>query len=273
MRRTFPSLPPPLHDLFARDVLARIAPRKCIKLRGTIKKNVFFGTMTASDDAAATAVDDDAGAAAGAASESGGGGEKAVVVKLCRHYGVAVHEAVHAAGYAPKLHHHKQIGDWIAVVMDLLDRNEWVACDGGERTTAAVAAAYKQAFVRGEQRFVHGDTRPPNVFVSKRVAAFAPTSLSTSSSAKTESKNVQFIDFELAGQEGEVAYPPYVSRSEFASVIDLVARTAPMRRADVQLGGLVIKQQYDLALILGAGEPVVLCGRARACQRAALRRV
>lgn len=154
-----------------------------------------------------------------------------VVIKFVRGvYGEAAHRHVAAAGYAPPLHGVVPLeGGWNAVVMGYLEKGEW-GYPRSDEEVAAVKEAYRAAFTG----FVHGDLRRDNILVHRGDGRI----------------DVRFIDFDWAGQAGEVRFPPTVHWND--TRVDATAGT----RADRPFP--LITTEHDLNAIdkLEAPPPV-----------------
>jgi hypothetical protein len=269
---------PALHTLIHPDILAMVAKAgDTIVLRETAQNDVFYGAVlssAAADEGAHAADDAMAGAASAAASASSssassatGAAGKQVVVKFCRRYAVGIHERVAGAGFAPKVYNTAEVGGWTVVVMELVT-SPWQRLSKVTGPTReleiSVLQAYRQAFLAGTSvPLVHGDARAPNIFVGpaqKKATAAAATLTATATSdaavaadagagADEPAYGVMFIDFEFAGEAGNVRYPLDVKATSFQPVIDLIRRKDPTFQS---LGGQLIQPEYDEALIKAA---------------------
>jgi hypothetical protein len=154
-------------------------------------------------------------------------------IKYVQRYGAEVHAAWGAAGLAPALLECRRLpGGWLEVEMEMLEVEDgWemlAACSEAVRDELLPAVhntllAAHGLPIRGAQlRGAHGDVRGANVFVRRRVG-----------SGEAE---VRFVDFDWAGVQGEVAYPPMMN-----SAIQWPEGARP--------GGF-IRQEHDLQLLL-----------------------
>ncbi|KAJ4500126.1 hypothetical protein C8R41DRAFT_875283 [Lentinula lateritia] len=125
--------------------------------------------------------------------------EKLLYIKYTQRYGVEAHRKAYEFGIAPELLAYDDTlpGGWNMVVMRPIPRG-YVETDGirgGEeqgRVQAVVIAKMRPYFGEG---FVHGDLRAANIFVDG------------------ERQNIMVIDYDWAGRNKEVAYPPDVRSS------------------------------------------------------------
>lgn len=87
-------------------------------------------------------------------------------IPSCCSYSVEAHEALHHAGFAPRLHGCELLpGRWLMVVMEYLpSARTWDATDAREKPRDALRAAIDALHEAG---FVHGDLRGCNVLVDK----------------------------------------------------------------------------------------------------------
>lgn len=237
---------PRRHELVHPDIIAAAAAAVCagctITLNGELSDNVFTGIMVRPPRVAAPA-----GAAASTAARlttsNDGGSTTDVVVKVCRQYECNVHVEVAARGFAPALHGRAVVGDWMVIVMDLLSC-DWrpLARSAGAACSAAVvdcaAEAYGTAFAvtPSGARFVHGDARGPNIMCRPSAAAEGRY-------------DIMFVDFEFAGVECEARYPLSLNPEAFEPVVARVAACDGCEPEEVELAGMLIRQEYDLALI------------------------
>ncbi|PNH01116.1 hypothetical protein TSOC_013011 [Tetrabaena socialis] len=159
-----------------------------------------------------------------------------VVVRFARRYSEEAHRAWAAIGLAPQLHRFLVLpGGWVMVEMELLGvQDGWaeLACQTGLDVTAAAAAAEAallqahQARGCAGQGYAHGDMRDTNIMVRRKAAG---------GSSEASAYEVKFVDFEFAGADGEVLYPPYLSE-------------AVNWPAGVELG-MPVCQHHDTALL------------------------
>ncbi|KAF8120874.1 hypothetical protein EV363DRAFT_1406768 [Boletus edulis] len=127
-----------------------------------------------------------------------------VVVKFVTRYGADAHHVMAAAGFAPKLLYHGLInikddmpsyGNLRMVVMEYVEGMTLHDAIQGKKCLPGFSASLRKAIVLLHcQNFVFGDLREPNIMV-------------------TPDGNAQLIDFDWAGQEGVVTYPPSISPS------------------------------------------------------------
>jgi hypothetical protein len=130
-----------------------------------------------------------------------GGGS--VMVKYTQRYGADVHRAWASGGLAPRLLSCQRMpGGWLEVRMEVMEPEDgWVmlsSCPAREELRGVVLEHMQRAHnidVSG-RRGVHGDLRDCNVVVNVRDRA---------------NVGVRFVDFDWAGVEGEVSYPPYMN--------------------------------------------------------------
>ena len=127
----------------------------------------------------------------------------AVVVKFARsHYGTDVHKFLAHHRLAPQLLHTALLpGKWHVVVMEEI-RGSPLQAPSEQVQTAVRGAVDKMA----AENYVHGDLRPQNILVVN--------------------DSMRLLDFDWAGQQGEVRYPHELN-------------TSCDWQADVQPGGLI----------------------------------
>ncbi|KAJ3847598.1 hypothetical protein EV368DRAFT_68972 [Lentinula lateritia] len=125
--------------------------------------------------------------------------KKLLYIKYTQRYGVEAHRKAHEFGIAPELLAYDDTlpGCWKMVVMEPIPKGymETDSIKGGEeqgRVQAVVIAKMRRYFDEG---FVHGDLRAANIFVDG------------------ERQNIMVIDYDWAGLNKEVAYPPDVRSS------------------------------------------------------------
>ena len=161
-------------------------------------------------------------------------GEDEQLVKYTSRYGAEVHRAWAEAGLAPKLLSCLRLpGGMFEVRMELLQKKEGWAdlSELREEDPAFFAAALLQAqsvlrrardipMGQGEKKGVHGDMRAPNVLVRARAEG---------------EWDVQLVDFDWAGTDGENVYPPFMSS-------DIEWPEGVQARA-------VMKQEHDIKLL------------------------
>jgi serine/threonine protein kinase len=119
------------------------------------------------------------------------GGE--IVVKFTRRYGPEVHDFCNDHNCAPALLGFEKLdGGWFLVVMERLRGYEML----GPATENVVAVQQVLKEIVGqfhEHNMVHGDLRAPNIMLHPNT------------------KDVKLIDFDWAGVQGNVRYPPNLS--------------------------------------------------------------
>jgi hypothetical protein len=148
-----------------------------------------------------------------------GDGQKLLCIKFVKQYGKKAHVECAKLGFAPKLLGYEELpGEWIMVVMENLDRETY---DRGQKRFPSVEATLKDNFMEylkkfHEKGFVHGDIRPANIMVAKNNVEV----------------RCKLVDFDWAGQFGEVRYPWNMN-------IDAELG----RPADVIRSGLITSQQ------------------------------
>ncbi|PNH07961.1 hypothetical protein TSOC_005547 [Tetrabaena socialis] len=131
--------------------------------------------------------------------DSGGDcGVVAVVVKLCRKYGLEAHLAWAELDLAPEVRRAELLpGGWQLVEMEWLSEPEWQMLSNlpsGELGEALGAAEKALQTAHAATGMVHGDVRPPNCLVRRDAEGAG-------------SWQVRFVDFEWAGREGQATYP------------------------------------------------------------------
>jgi hypothetical protein len=145
------------------------------------------------------------------------------VVKFARGsaYGFEAHKHVASLGFAPRILDSGSMMDgvngWKWIAMEYLPEEEWKHYDRRSATEAdavAVQAAYKKAFK--DAGLVHGDLRRGNVLIRKRSSSPSSSSSgestgATATAASSSCKDVQFLDFDWAGLEGQAKYPFYLN--------------------------------------------------------------
>ncbi|KAG2423370.1 hypothetical protein HYH02_015342 [Chlamydomonas schloesseri] len=154
------------------------------------------GTSSGFDSGGSSARPSSSGSSGGAGS-GGDGSENAVVVKLCRKYGVPAHQAWAGLGLAPQINFVEQLpGGWILIEMEWLPEPEWRQLSdlqqGAELEEALAAVREALECAHTETGMVHGDVRPPNCMVRR---------------SSSNGWEVRFVDFEWAGDAGQATYP------------------------------------------------------------------
>ncbi|EFJ08945.1 hypothetical protein SELMODRAFT_428489 [Selaginella moellendorffii] len=151
------------------------------------------------------------------------------VVKLAKRYGVEVHRAWAAAGFAPALYEVRALaGGWMEVKMEYLGReNGWemlAECEDADemrdQAVAALRSAHGVPVSSNGGVGVHGDARDVNVMVRRRDGGV----------------EVRFIDFDWASIHGEGRYPPFMN----------VVEVQWPRGAEC---GLVMEQSHDVEFL------------------------
>jgi len=188
------------------------------------------------------------------------------VVKYCRRYGEAVHRAFARMNLAPQLISVEEEGPWRVVRMEHMAPEEgWLPLSaflaprelsiGGEEKGSVAARLHALASGLSEvqlQRlveriegllhkadlllFVHGDVRPPNVLIKLPLALSATSGvLATSADLDIDSLPIVFVDFDWAGTEGEVRFPPLLNpRVPWPEGVE---------------GGGIIQKEHDIQLL------------------------
>ncbi|KAJ3925174.1 MAG: hypothetical protein NXY57DRAFT_116039 [Lentinula lateritia] len=120
-------------------------------------------------------------------------------IKYTQQYGAEAHRKAHKLGIAPELlaYDDKLHGGWKMVVMKPIPKGyvETDSIEGSEeqgKVQAVVIAKMRPYFREG---FVHGDLRAANIFVDG------------------ERQNIMVVDYDWAGRNKEVTYPPDVRLS------------------------------------------------------------
>ncbi|KAK7677224.1 hypothetical protein QCA50_019818 [Cerrena zonata] len=125
------------------------------------------------------------------------GSRKDLYVKFTRGYSEEAHRAAQEAGHAPKLLAVEDVYGWLMVVMEDVSseyRLFWDLETREERVAARELA--REAIVKiHDQGFVHGDVRDVNIMVKK-----------------DDPEDVMFIDWDWAGEIGQVTYPYNVNK-------------------------------------------------------------
>ena len=191
----------------------------------------------------------------------------ACVVKYCRRYGEAVHRAFAVMELAPPLISVDKEGPWWVVRMQHMAPEEgWLPLSaflaprelsiGGEEKGSVAARLHALASglssdvlqslvariesllrkVHLDKMFVHGDVRPPNVLVKLPLALSATSGvLATSADLNIDSLPIVFVDFDWAGTEGEVRFPPLLNpRVPWPEGVE---------------GGSLIRNEHDIQLL------------------------
>jgi hypothetical protein len=188
----------------------------------------------------------------------------ACVVKYCRRYGEAVHQAFAKMDLAPQLISVMEEGPWRVVRMQHMAPEEgWLPLSaflaprelsiGGEEKGSVAARLHALASglskvhlqrlvariegllrkVHSDTMFVHGDVRPPNVLIKLPLATSGV--LATSADLNIDSLPIVFVDFDWAGTEGEVRFPPLLNpRVPWPEGVE---------------GGSLIRKEHDIQLL------------------------
>jgi len=121
--------------------------------------------------------------------------DRDVVIKFVKRYSRECHSRCSSLGFAPELLAYQPLpGGWNVVVMEfLLGYETLFALYDNHRVTDEVVGAVEEAAKRMHgEGFVHGDLRLPNILVGV-------------------GNLVKFVDFDWAGQAGQVLYPPFMN--------------------------------------------------------------
>lgn len=168
--------------------------------KGRSKRLIFFGTLTEGSD------------------------EVPICIKFVRHYSRDAHLHCALSGVAPKLRGFEQIpGGWFMVVMDRILAYDVLAdLPHTVRLPRSVFEAIGQELkTLHARKLVHGDIRDTNILVHQ-----------------TDRTKFMIIDFDWAGVEDVVRYPPYVNHTN-------------INRPKDARDGLPIKAAHDDAMIDG----------------------
>lgn len=142
---------------------------------GKSKRLIFFGTLTEGSVGAA------------------------ICIKFVQRYSRDAHLHCASSGFAPRLRGFEKLpGGWYMVVMDRLVGYKMLAdlSDTEWLSKSVIEGVRSQLKSLHERNLVHGDIRDTNIMV------------------KTDDKTkVMIIDFDWAGELGQVWYPPYVNYS------------------------------------------------------------
>ena len=125
-------------------------------------------------------------------------GTSRVCIKFVHRYGANVHAWCAERAFAPKLIACEALhGGWFMVIMELLDKS-WITLADMDAIPEGLRERVHDKFVSLHQMgMVHGDLRDTNIMVKKRDGDLAWI----------------LIDFDWAGNEGEVEYPMLVNNS------------------------------------------------------------
>ncbi|KAG5635817.1 hypothetical protein H0H81_010047 [Sphagnurus paluster] len=155
-------------------------------------------------------------------------GKKPVCIKFVRHYGDKVHHWCAEKGIAPDLIGFQKLpGGWYLVIMEFLEEPWQLLWQLKRLSTISEPEILKErlraALVEMHQKhMVHGDIRDTNVMLNMDVANIP---------------RFMILDFDWAGQVGEVKYPK------------LVNRQPELRRPDGVEDGKVILPVHDTAMV------------------------
>ncbi|KIK77136.1 hypothetical protein PAXRUDRAFT_835096 [Paxillus rubicundulus Ve08.2h10] len=140
------------------------------------KRLIFFGTLTE------------------------GSAEAAICIKFVQRYSRDAHLHCASSGFAPRLRGFEKLpGGWHMVVMDrlvgfkLLADLSYTEC----LPKSVLQGVRSQLKTLHERNLVHGDIRDTNILVKR-----------------DDKTKVMIIDFDWAGELGQVRYPPYVNYSD-----------------------------------------------------------
>jgi serine/threonine protein kinase len=145
-----------------------------------------------------------------------------ICIKFARRYSKEAHLHCAESGFAPKLRGFEELpGGWYMVVMDKLVGYELLADlpDTDRLPRSVFEAIGEQLKTLHARQLVHGDIRDTNIFVKN-----------------DDKTKFMIIDFEWAGVDGVVRYPPYVN---YADIV----------RPDDARDGLLVKAAHDLAML------------------------
>ncbi|KAG5633994.1 hypothetical protein H0H81_003982 [Sphagnurus paluster] len=155
-------------------------------------------------------------------------GKKPVCIKFVRRYGDKVHHWCAEKGIAPDLLGFQKLpGGWYLVIMELL-KEPWQLLWELKRLSIISEAEILKEQLRAalaemhQKHMVHGDIRDTNVMLNMDVAG---------------NPRFMILDFDWAGQVGEVKYPK------------LVNREPELRRPDDVEDGKVILPVHDTAMV------------------------
>jgi Lipopolysaccharide kinase (Kdo/WaaP) family len=148
--------------------------------------------------------------------------EVPICIKFVRHYSRDAHLHCAQSGVAPNLRGFEQLpGGWFMVVMDRILAYDVLAdlpCTVCLPRSMFEAIA-KQLKTLHARNLVHGDIRDTNILVNQN-----------------DRTKFMIIDFDWAGVDGVVVYPPYVNRTN-------------IHRPDDARDGMPIKAAHDNAMI------------------------
>jgi len=144
-----------------------------------------------------------------------------ICIKFSRRYSKEAHLHCAELGFSPRLRGFEELpGGWYMVVMDrLIDYDALVDLSDTDRLPeSGLEVMGEQLKTLHARHLVHGDIRDTNILV------------------KDNKTHLMLIDFEWAGVEGVVRYPPYVNYTD-------------IERPNDARDGLPIKAAHDLAML------------------------
>jgi serine/threonine protein kinase len=154
---------------------------------------------------------------------------RTVFIKFTRKYSATAHEYCSDRGVAPILHAVERLpGGWFMVVMDYLDSTLYshpLAPIPPDDRSALYSRIKRAMDILHDGGFVHGDFRDINMMIRNK-AQF--TTLD-------EDPGVMLLDFDWAGKNGDIRYPPNVNTELWR----------PPGVAD----GVMIEQAHDQAML------------------------
>lgn len=146
--------------------------------------------------------------------------DRPLIVKFTRKYSKEAHEHCARFGVTPALHAVEKLpGGWIMVVMDYLEAETYehpevpLSASESVQLRERIDKAMNKLHEGG---FVHGDLRSVNLMVRK--GEIEPE----------QGLGVMILDFDWAGEEGKVCYPPNVNTEFFRP--EGVQDNAPIKR-------------------------------------------
>ncbi|KAI9459631.1 hypothetical protein HD554DRAFT_2206982 [Boletus coccyginus] len=145
-----------------------------------------------------------------------------ICIKFSRRYSKEAHLHCAELSFAPKLRGFEELpGGWYMVVMDRLVGYDLLADlpDTDRLPKSGLESMAEQLKTLHARRLVHGDIRDANILVQN-----------------DDRTNLMLIDFEWAGVEDVVRYPPYVNYTD-------------IERPNDARDGLPIKAVHDLAML------------------------
>ncbi|KAG2065397.1 hypothetical protein BDR04DRAFT_1108553 [Suillus decipiens] len=165
---------------------------------GASKRLIFFGILT------------------------GRPAEDAICIKFVQHYSRDVHLHFASSGLAPRLRGFEELpGGWYMVVMDKLVGYDVLAdLPNSERLPRSAFEPIRERLKKlHAENLIHGDLRDTNILVKK-----------------DDRTKFMIIDFDWAGAENIVRYPPYVNYTN-------------IKRPSDARDGLLIKAAHDDAML------------------------